>query len=71
MMTVHPDGTRTVLQDGPAIYLRGDGASPAGDRPFLDRLDLTDLGTQPAVPVSPRTPTSTCWASGRSTATTC
>lgn len=45
MMTVHPDGTRTVLQDGNHIYLRGDGASPQGDRPFLDRLDLGDLST--------------------------
>jgi dipeptidyl aminopeptidase/acylaminoacyl peptidase len=44
--TVHPDGTRTVLQDGNQIYLRGDGASPEGDRPFLDRLDLTDLTTK-------------------------
>ena len=26
--------------DGGAIYLVGDGASPEGDRPFLDRLDL-------------------------------
>jgi dipeptidyl aminopeptidase/acylaminoacyl peptidase len=46
MLTVHPDGTRTVLQDGQYIYLRGDGASPEGDRPFLDRLDLSDLSTQ-------------------------
>jgi dipeptidyl aminopeptidase/acylaminoacyl peptidase len=45
MMTVHPDGTRTVLQDGNHIYLRGEGASPDGDRPFLDRLDLADLST--------------------------
>jgi dipeptidyl aminopeptidase/acylaminoacyl peptidase len=45
MMTVHPDGTRTVLQDGNHIFLRGDGASPEGDRPFLDRLDLGDLST--------------------------
>lgn len=44
--TVHPDGTRTVLQDGNQIYLRGQGASPEGDRPFLDRLDLSDLATQ-------------------------
>jgi dipeptidyl aminopeptidase/acylaminoacyl peptidase len=43
LMAVHPDGTRTVLQDGSQIYLRGDGASPSGDRPFLDRLDLEDL----------------------------
>jgi dipeptidyl aminopeptidase/acylaminoacyl peptidase len=45
MMTVHPDGTRTVLQDGNHVFLRGDGASPEGDRPFLDRLDLGDLST--------------------------
>ncbi len=46
MMTVHPDGTRTVLQDGHQIYLRGDGASPEGDRPFLDQLDLSELSTK-------------------------
>ncbi|MBO0833447.1 MAG: hypothetical protein J2P29_15905, partial [Actinobacteria bacterium] len=46
MLTVHPDGTRTILQDGNQIYLRGQGASPEGDRPFLDRLDLSDLTTQ-------------------------
>jgi dipeptidyl aminopeptidase/acylaminoacyl peptidase len=40
VMRLHPDGTRTVLQDGPTIYLRGDGAGPAGDRPFLDSLDF-------------------------------
>jgi dipeptidyl aminopeptidase/acylaminoacyl peptidase len=36
-------GARTVLQAGNAIYLEGDGASPQGDRPFLDRLDLSTL----------------------------
>ena len=46
MMTTHPDGTRTVLQDGNQIYLRGEGASPDGDRPFLDRLDLADLSSE-------------------------
>jgi dipeptidyl aminopeptidase/acylaminoacyl peptidase len=46
LLTVHPDGTRTVLQDGNHIYLRGDGASPEGDRPFLDRLGLADLTTE-------------------------
>jgi dipeptidyl aminopeptidase/acylaminoacyl peptidase len=46
LMTVHPDGTRTVLQDGNHIYLRGDGASPDGDRPFLDQLDLAALATR-------------------------
>jgi dipeptidyl aminopeptidase/acylaminoacyl peptidase len=33
-------GERVVRLDGDAIYLRGQGASPLGDRPFLDRLDL-------------------------------
>ena len=42
LMTTHADGTRTVLQDGAFIYLRGDGATPDGDRPFLDRMDLSD-----------------------------
>jgi dipeptidyl aminopeptidase/acylaminoacyl peptidase len=54
VLTVHPDGTRTVLQDGSRLYLRGDGASPAGDRPFLDRLDLADLSTQRLFHSSPR-----------------
>ena len=40
MTRLHPDGTRTVRQDGPAIFLRGDGATPGGERPFLDRRDL-------------------------------
>ncbi|HEX3758941.1 MAG TPA: prolyl oligopeptidase family serine peptidase, partial [Kofleriaceae bacterium] len=38
---VLPDGKRLVRLDGNAIYLRGQGASPQGDRPFLDRVDLT------------------------------
>jgi dipeptidyl aminopeptidase/acylaminoacyl peptidase len=40
MMATNPDGTRTVLQDGTAIYLRGEGSTPEGDMPFLDRMDL-------------------------------
>ncbi|MGO8887928.1 MAG: prolyl oligopeptidase family serine peptidase [Streptosporangiaceae bacterium] len=43
LMARHADGTRTILQDGSVIYLRGDGATPEGDRPFLDRLDLASL----------------------------
>jgi len=34
---------RVLLQDGEAIYLHGNGASQAGDRPFLDKLDLRTL----------------------------
>jgi dipeptidyl aminopeptidase/acylaminoacyl peptidase len=37
---VQPDGTWRIRQDGDAIYLAGNGASPDGDRPFLDRFDL-------------------------------
>ena len=35
-----------ILQRGDAIYLAGQGASPEGDRPFLDRLDLRTLKTE-------------------------
>ena len=34
-----------ILQHGDDIYLTGEGASPEGDRPFLDRLDLKTLAT--------------------------
>jgi len=37
---LRPDGRNTVLQDGPAIYLAGEGATPDGERPFLHRHDL-------------------------------
>jgi dipeptidyl aminopeptidase/acylaminoacyl peptidase len=43
LLTLHPDGTKTVLQDQSVIYLRGNGATPEGDRPFLDRFDLETL----------------------------
>jgi len=43
VMATNPDGSRTVLQDGSVIYMRGDGSTPEGDRPFLDRLDLVTL----------------------------
>ena len=41
--------SRPVLEttaDGGSIYLVGDGASPEGDRPFLDRLDLATGETE-------------------------
>ena len=34
------NGAVVMRQDGDSIYLSGVGASPDGDRPFLDRLDL-------------------------------
>jgi len=39
-------GHRAVLQNGDSIFLEGEGASPEGDRPFLDRLDLKTLKTE-------------------------
>lgn len=35
-----PSPDRIVLQQGDMVYLAGEGASPEGDRPFLDRFDL-------------------------------
>jgi dipeptidyl aminopeptidase/acylaminoacyl peptidase len=35
------NGFWVIRQEGESIYLGGDGASPDGDRPFLDRLNLT------------------------------
>jgi dipeptidyl aminopeptidase/acylaminoacyl peptidase len=32
-----------VIQNGDSIYLAGVGSSPQGDRPFLDRLNMTTL----------------------------
>jgi dipeptidyl aminopeptidase/acylaminoacyl peptidase len=37
------NGAWVMRQEKDAIYLRGDGASPDGDRPFLDRIDLKTL----------------------------
>jgi len=35
-----PNGSWVLQEDGDAIFLAGNGASPEGDRPFLDRFDL-------------------------------
>jgi len=35
-----------ILQTGDSIYLTGQGASPEGDRPFIDRLNLKTLATE-------------------------
>ncbi len=40
LRVTNPDGSQTVLGDGTGIYLRGEGATPEGKRPFLDRFDL-------------------------------
>ena len=40
------NGTSVIRMDGDAMYLTGTGASPDGDRPFLDRLDLATQKTE-------------------------
>jgi dipeptidyl aminopeptidase/acylaminoacyl peptidase len=40
------NGSSVVRQEGDSIYLAGVGASPDGDRPFLDRLDLKTLKSE-------------------------
>ena len=37
---VLPNGERAILQNGDWIFLTSTGASPEGDRPFLDRFNL-------------------------------
>ena len=41
-----PNGAAVMWQDGDAIFLRGQGASTEGDRPFLDRFDLATGATE-------------------------
>ena len=46
VMEEQPNGQIAVKQDGDSIFLEGMGASPEGDRPFLDRLNLTTAKTE-------------------------
>ncbi|HKG59575.1 MAG TPA: prolyl oligopeptidase family serine peptidase [Pyrinomonadaceae bacterium] len=39
-------GQRVMLQSGDSIYLIGNGSSPEGDRPFLDRFNLQTLKSE-------------------------
>lgn len=43
VFTTRANGTRVVLQNGNTIFLRGEGASPKGDFPFLAKFDLETL----------------------------
>ncbi|WP_207556997.1 S9 family peptidase [Paraburkholderia acidicola] len=43
---MQPNGFRVIRVDDGAIFLDGQGASPVGNRPFLDRLDLATLKTE-------------------------
>jgi dipeptidyl aminopeptidase/acylaminoacyl peptidase len=40
VMEVTPEGRRKIVQRGDEIYLSGQGSSPNGDKPFLDRVSL-------------------------------
>jgi dipeptidyl aminopeptidase/acylaminoacyl peptidase len=37
---IQPNGRRVVIEQGDEIYLAGQGATPGGDKPFLDRFNL-------------------------------
>jgi dipeptidyl aminopeptidase/acylaminoacyl peptidase len=39
-------GASVIMQTGDSIYLTGQGSSPEGDRPFLDRLNLKTLASE-------------------------
>jgi dipeptidyl aminopeptidase/acylaminoacyl peptidase len=41
VMETTPDGRRRVVESGDEIFLFGQGSSPSGDKPFLDRFNLT------------------------------
>lgn len=43
---VLPDGTEVAIVDDGHLFLAGDGASPEGDRPFLDRYELASGKTE-------------------------
>jgi len=43
LQRILPNGQRAIQQVGDTIYLVGTGASPEGDRPFLDALNLKTL----------------------------
>ena len=41
-------GTESIVQSGDTIFLAGAGASPQGDKPFLDTLSLTHAASRRA-----------------------
>jgi dipeptidyl aminopeptidase/acylaminoacyl peptidase len=46
IMRTSSEGRRQAMQIGEDIFLTGEGASPAGDKPFLDRFNLATGRTQ-------------------------
>lgn len=51
---VRATGEVTLRQDGDHIYLAGRGATPAGDRPFVDRMHLKSLAKEHLFQSSPQ-----------------
>jgi dipeptidyl aminopeptidase/acylaminoacyl peptidase len=49
------NGHRAILQQNNFIFLAGEGASPDGDRPFLDRLDINTLESKRIFQGEPKT----------------
>lgn len=43
VMRLLPNGHSAMVEDGADIFLEGEGASPQGNRPFLDRFDVKTL----------------------------
>ena len=43
VMKLLPNGHEAMVENGNDIFLRGPGASPEGDRPFLDHFDIATL----------------------------
>jgi dipeptidyl aminopeptidase/acylaminoacyl peptidase len=46
LMKQMPGGLQVMIQSGDNILLRGTGATPGGDRPFLDRFNLGTLKSE-------------------------
>ena len=46
LMRALPNGERVIWQTGTSIFLAGNGASAAGDYPFLDRFDLESFKSE-------------------------
>lgn len=46
VMKVLPSGYPVIQQTGDTMHLSGVGASPEGDRPFLDRFDIAKLSSE-------------------------
>lgn len=46
VFTATPSGEAILLQDQDWVYLSGSGASPQGDRPFLDRMNTKTMKTE-------------------------